>query len=54
MNPNVDHPRWSQVTERHIDGGGGPFAKPRKIEMFNAYKAQFGKLYAGSDLKKNL
>ncbi|MDM0004520.1 protein-methionine-sulfoxide reductase catalytic subunit MsrP [Variovorax sp. J22G73] len=53
VNPNVDHPRWSQATERRIGDGGGLFAKRRKTEMFNGYEAQVGQLYAGMDLKKN-
>ena len=51
VNPNVDHPRWSQATERRI-GEGGLFAKKRKTELFNGYAAQVGQLYAGMDLKK--
>ena len=51
VNPNVDHPRWSQATERRI-GDGGLFAKRRKTEMFNGYEAQVAQLYAGMDLKK--
>ncbi len=53
VNPNVDHPRWSQASERRIGDGGGLFAKRRKTEMFNGYEAQVGQLYAGMDLKKN-
>lgn len=53
VNPLVDHPRWSQSTERRIGDGGGLFAKRRKTEMFNGYEAQVGQLYAGLDLKKN-
>jgi len=53
VNPLVDHPRWSQATERRIGDGGGLFAKRRKTEMFNGYEAQVGQLYAGLDLKKN-
>ena len=53
VNPNVDHPRWSQATERRIGDGSGLFAKRRKTEMFNGYEAQVGQLYAGMDLKKN-
>ncbi|WP_295855802.1 protein-methionine-sulfoxide reductase catalytic subunit MsrP [uncultured Xylophilus sp.] len=53
VNPNVDHPRWSQATERRIGDPGGLFAKRRKTEMFNGYEAQVGQLYAGMDLKKN-
>ena len=51
VNPDVDHPRWSQATERRI-GEGGLFAKRRKTPMFNGYEAQVGQLYAGMDLKK--
>ncbi|MFZ4286900.1 protein-methionine-sulfoxide reductase catalytic subunit MsrP [Variovorax sp. HJSM1_2] len=53
VNPNVDHPRWSQSDERRIGDGGGLFAKRRKTLMFNGYEAQVGKLYAGLDLKRN-
>ncbi len=52
VNPTVDHPRWSQATERRI-GEDGLFAKKRKTLMFNGYEAQVGQLYAGMDLKKN-
>jgi methionine sulfoxide reductase catalytic subunit len=52
VNPEVDHPRWSQATERRI-GEDGLFAKKRKTQMFNGYEAQVGQLYAGMDLKKN-
>jgi methionine sulfoxide reductase catalytic subunit len=52
VNPNVDHPRWSQATERRI-GEDGLFAKKRKTLMFNGYEPQVGQLYAGMDLKKN-
>ena len=51
VNPNVDHPRWSQATERRI-GEDGLFAKKRATLMFNGYEAQVGQLYAGMDLKK--
>ncbi|WHZ12661.1 MAG: Protein-methionine-sulfoxide reductase catalytic subunit MsrP [Burkholderiaceae bacterium] len=51
VNPNVDHPRWSQATERRI-GEGGLFAKRRKTLMFNGYEAEVGQLYAGMDLRK--
>ncbi|MGO4393126.1 protein-methionine-sulfoxide reductase catalytic subunit MsrP [Variovorax sp. M-6] len=53
VNPNVDHPRWSQATERRIGDGSGLFAKRSKTQMFNGYEAQVGQLYAGMDLKKN-
>ena len=52
VNPTVDHPRWSQATERRIGEEGGLFAKKRKTLMFNGYEAQVGQLYAGMDLKK--
>jgi sulfoxide reductase catalytic subunit YedY len=48
VNPEVDHPRWSQARERRI----GEFLK-RKTLMFNGYADQVGSLYAGMDLKKN-
>jgi sulfoxide reductase catalytic subunit YedY len=51
VNPNVDHPRWSQASERRI-GEDGLFARKRKTLMFNGYEAQVGQLYAGMDLKK--
>ena len=51
VNPTVDHPRWSQATERRI-GEDGLFAKRRPTLMFNGYEAQVGQLYAGMDLKK--
>jgi sulfoxide reductase catalytic subunit YedY len=51
VNPNVDHPRWSQATERRI-GEGGIFAKRHPTLMFNGYEKQVGQLYAGMDLKK--
>jgi methionine sulfoxide reductase catalytic subunit len=49
VNPTVDHPRWSQATERVI--GGGFFRK--KTQMFNGYGDQVASLYAGMDLRKN-
>ena len=48
VNPAVDHPRWSQASERRI----GEFFK-RKTLMFNGYAEQVASLYAGMDLKKN-
>ncbi len=47
VNPEVDHPRWSQATERRI----GELVK-RKTLMFNGYGEQVASLYAGMDLKK--
>ena len=48
VNPEVDHPRWSQKSERRI----GEFLK-RKTLMFNGYGDQVGSMYAGMDLRKN-
>jgi methionine sulfoxide reductase catalytic subunit len=48
VNPSVDHPRWSQATERRI----GEFLKRRTL-MFNGYGDQVASLYTGMDLKKN-
>jgi len=48
VNPGVDHPRWSQATERRI----GEFFK-RKTLMFNGYGDEVARLYAGMDLRKN-
>jgi sulfoxide reductase catalytic subunit YedY len=52
VNPQVDHPRWSQATERRL-GEDGLLSKKRKTLMFNGYEAQVGQLYAGLDLRKN-
>ena len=51
VNPAVDHPRWSQSTERRI-GEDGLFQKKRPTQLFNGYEPQVGQLYAGMDLKK--
>jgi sulfoxide reductase catalytic subunit YedY len=53
VNPNVDHPRWSQATERRIGEGSGLFAKRRPTLMFNGYGEQVASLYAGMDLRAN-
>jgi sulfoxide reductase catalytic subunit YedY len=51
VNPNVDHPRWSQKSERRI---GLPFYAQRKPTlMFNGYGDQVASLYNGMDLRKN-
>lgn len=50
VNPEVDHPRWSQATERRI--GGGIFAPREPTQMFNGYAAEVASLYAGMDLAK--
>ena len=51
VNPEVDHPRWSQATERRI-GEDGFFQKKRKTLMFNGYAEQVAQLYTGMDLRK--
>ena len=48
VNPQVDHPRWSQATERRI----GEFGR-RDTLMFNGYADQVASLYDGMDLRKN-
>ena len=48
VNPNVDHPRWSQKSERRL----GQFL-PKRTEMFNGYGDQVAGLYSGLDLRKN-
>ncbi|MDQ2819899.1 MAG: protein-methionine-sulfoxide reductase catalytic subunit MsrP [Pseudomonadota bacterium] len=50
VNPTVDHPRWSQASERRI-GEDGFFKKKRETLMFNGYP-EVASLYAGMDLKK--
>jgi methionine sulfoxide reductase catalytic subunit len=51
VNPEVDHPRWSQATERPI--GGGLFARRVPTLMFNGYEEEVASLYSGMDLKAN-
>jgi len=48
VNPNVDHPRWSQATERRI----GEIGRIKTL-MFNGYGDQVASLYEGMDLTKN-
>ena len=48
VNPNVDHPRWSQATERRL----GEFRR-RKTEMFNGYGEQVAQMYSSMDLRRN-
>jgi len=52
VNPAVDHPRWSQATERRIGDNGGLFAKCRPTLPFNGYADQVASLYTGMDLRK--
>jgi len=51
VNPQVDHPRWSQATERRI--GGGLFTKRQPTLMFNGYEDQVAGLYKGMDLSRD-
>ena len=51
VNPQVDHPRWSQARERKI--GGGVFASRVPTLMFNGYEKEVASLYRGLDLAKN-
>lgn len=52
VNPGVDHPRWSQKTERRLPNS---LFSPNRIEtrMFNGYQEEVASLYAGMDLTKN-
>jgi sulfoxide reductase catalytic subunit YedY len=50
VNPTVDHPRWSQASERVI--GGGVFSGRQPTLMFNGYEKQVAALYQGMDLRK--
>lgn len=50
VNPNVDHPRWSQKTERRI--GAPLFSQRRTTLMFNGYSDQVASLYNGMDLRR--
>ena len=52
VNPEVDHPHWSQASERRI-GDGGLTSKRRPTQMFNGYAEHVAHLYAGMDLKAN-
>ena len=51
VNPQVDHPRWSQAYERKV--GQGLFASKQETLMFNGYSDDVAALYAGMDLKAN-
>ncbi|TCP39699.1 protein-methionine-sulfoxide reductase catalytic subunit MsrP [Rhodovulum marinum] len=51
VNPEVDHPRWSQATERRI--GGGVFSPRVPTRMFNGYAEEVASLYDGMDLMGN-
>jgi len=51
VNPEVDHPRWSQARERRI--GAGLFAEKQPTLMFNGYAEEVAALYSGLDLRRN-
>lgn len=50
VNPQVEHPRWTQSSEKRI--GAGLFAGRIKTQMFNGYTEQVGHMYTGLDLRK--
>jgi len=52
VNPHVDHPRWSQATERFIGSGGALDVKRQPTLLFNGYADQVASLYRGLDLKE--
>ena len=52
VNPEVDHPRWTQARERRI-GQGSLFSPKQPTEMFNGYGEHVAHLYAGMDLRKH-
>jgi sulfoxide reductase catalytic subunit YedY len=52
VNPKVDHPRWSQASERVI-GEGGALGRRQKTLMFNGYEKEVAGLYEGLNLAKN-
>lgn len=52
VNPAVDHPRWSQATERRL-GGGSLFGKRVATLPFNGYANEVASLYSGMDLRRN-
>jgi sulfoxide reductase catalytic subunit YedY len=53
VNPGVDHPRWSQATERRLGPGLGLFTKRIPTLLFNGYGNEVASLYSGMDLRKN-
>jgi sulfoxide reductase catalytic subunit YedY len=52
VNPKVDHPRWSQASERRIGASNSLFAPRQPTLMFNGYEQEVANLYAGMDLKR--
>ncbi|EOB4744258.1 protein-methionine-sulfoxide reductase catalytic subunit MsrP [Escherichia coli] len=53
VNPHVDHPRWSQATERFIGSGGILDVQRQPTLLFNGYAEQVASLYRGLDLREN-
>ena len=53
VNPHVDHPRWSQATERFIGSGGILDVQRQPTLLFNGYADQVASLYRGLDLREN-
>jgi len=54
VNPDVDHPRWSQASERFIGEGGILSFSREKTKMFNGYAEEVASLYSGMDLRKQI
>jgi sulfoxide reductase catalytic subunit YedY len=52
VNPHVDHPRWSQATERFIGSGGLLDVQRQPTLLFNGYAGQVASMYHGMDLRK--
>ena len=53
VNPHVDHPRWSQATERFIGSGGALDVKRQPTLLFNGYADEVASLYRGLNLREN-
>ena len=53
VNPHVDHPRWSQATERFIGAGGALDVKRQPTLLFNGYADEVASLYRGLNLREN-
>ncbi len=54
VNPEVDHPRWTQASERFIGEGGILSMHREKTKMFNGYAEEVASLYSGMDLRKQI
>ncbi|MDA6638523.1 mononuclear molybdenum enzyme YedY, partial [Escherichia coli] len=53
VNPHVDHPRWSQASERFIGAGGVLDVKRPPTLLFNGYADEVASLYRGMNLREN-